>query len=157
MVPRWLPSLPGPCPCRFWSIGKEHEPLSQNFHGIHSDQTSLITFPVPSPNQSLSREGEALIGTGPATCPTPRPAAVTSEPCGLRGWERGRSPDKNCYMREWMFVRQMVPAADVARVCQRATTQTSRRGRSQGGGSGEQTGSECERPGVPWCRGGGEI
>lgn len=31
-----------------------NEPLPQNLHEVHSDQTSLITLPVPSLNQSLS-------------------------------------------------------------------------------------------------------
>lgn len=84
MVPTWLPSLLGPRPCRFPSSEKEHEPLSQSFREIHSDQTRLITFPVPS--SKLSREGEALISIGP----TPRAATVTSEPHGLKGVGMGQ-------------------------------------------------------------------
>lgn len=39
-----------------------NEPLPQNFHEVHSDQTSLITLPVPSLNQSLSGRVTHLSG-----------------------------------------------------------------------------------------------
>lgn len=96
-----LPALLGPCPCRFSAMGKECEPWSQNFQEIHSDGTSLITFPVRSLASHCQGRAKHLISIGLATCLTPGTAVVTSEPYGLKGGEWGRSPDKDCRRGRW--------------------------------------------------------